>query len=431
MSESNITTGGADTSVSQPAREQNIEALVAYFESGIKTADEYGALGIEHEHIIVHDDLTPVSYSEEHGVAWLLGKLQETYPKTTRDMHGDLLGVRRRGEAVTLEPASQVELSAGPFTDLATAQLTFMNFEHRLYEILSPVHERALTLGYHPSSTAHDLELIPKRRYEFMNSYLGKREKYALCMMRGSASTQICIDYTSVDDCLRKMRIAFALVPLLSLICDNSPVFEGKPRPHKLMRTDIWNHVDKDRCGLIPGILDPHFSLRDLATYILDTPAILIPSASEQWRYSDATFGEIYANRAMTYQEIEHATSMFFTDVRLKTYIEIRPADAMPVPYIMAYAALIKGLFHNADALCAVENLLGCITEADFDDAKNALMQHGYDALVYGAPAAQLCDRIVVLAKQGLDATDRIYIEPLADLVAHRTTLADMAEKLG
>lgn len=138
-------------------------------------------------------------------------------------------------------------------------------------------------------------------------------------MMRGSASTQISIDFTSIDDCLRKMRLAYALVPLLSLICDNSPMFEGKPRTHKLMRTDVWRHTDCDRCGLVPGALNKDFTLERYAQFVLDTPAIVMPQDGG-WAYSRKTFGEIYANQIMTNQEIEHAVSMQFPDVRLKTY---------------------------------------------------------------------------------------------------------------
>ena len=98
----------------RPARESNINAIVSYFESGIKAFGGPGELGIELEQIIVHDDLSPVSYSGEHGVAWVLRQLAADYPRTTTDEHGDLLGVARPSEAVTIDPAAQIELSAGP-----------------------------------------------------------------------------------------------------------------------------------------------------------------------------------------------------------------------------------------------------------------------------------------------------------------------------
>ena len=423
------TNEGPETSGGQPARASNIDAIVAYFESGITPAGTAGELGIELEHTLVHDDMSPVAYSGPYGVEWLLGQLEAEFPRTTRDPEGDLLGVARPGEAVTIEPAAQVELSAGPFASLEDARATFERFERTLDDVLAPHGERALTVGYHPSAKALDLELIPKRRYKFMNLYLGEKGPFGPRMMRGSASTQVSIDYWSTADCLRKLRLAFALVPMLSLMCDNAPVFEGKPREHQLVRTDIWQHVDNDRCGLVPDVLDPSFDLRRYAEYILDTVAILIPCQQQRWCYSDRTFGDIYAARTMTRAEVEHAVSMFFTDVRLKTYIEIRPADAMPIPYVIAYAALIKGLFYAPTSLDAMDGLFADVRRDDYLAAQDALMERGYEAEVYGRPVAELCDRIVKIARDGLADEEQGFLEPLADLVARRVTLADLAER--
>ena len=294
--------------------------------------------------------------------------------------------------------------------------------------MLAPHGERALTVGYHPSAKALDLELIPKRRYKFMNLYLGEKGPFGPRMMRGSASTQVSIDYWSTADCLRKLRLAFALVPLFSLVCDNAPVFEGAPRTHELVRTEIWRYCDPDRCGLVPGVMDPGFDLRRYAEYLLDTPAILIPCRKEQWCYSERTFGEIYAERTMTRAEVEHAVSMFFNDVRLKTYIEIRPADAMPVPYVVAYAALIKGLFYHVENLDALDALFEGVDGAAVEAAKDALMAAGYEAEVYGRPVAELVDEMMALARRGLAADEQDFLEPLAQLAAQRVTLADLAE---
>ena len=415
-------------SAAQPARQGNIDALVSFFESGIKPNGTRGTLGIELEQIIVGSDGSPVSYSEDHGVAWLLDELSAAYPEKTTDAEGDLLGLARPGEAITIEPAAQLELSAGPFSDLSKAREVFCNFQNEVSNILKPFGKQIVATGYHPTSPARDLELIPKQRYEFMNRYLSEADCYGSCMMRGSASTQVSIDYTSVEDCLRKMRIAYALVPLLSLMCDNSPIFEGEPRKHKLVRTDIWRHVDNDRCGLVPGMFDEGFTLRDYAAFVLDCPSIVMPSENGGWEYSTDTFGEIYAQKAMSRSDIEHAVSMQFPDVRLKTYIEIRPADSMPVPYVIAYAALIKGLFYNEKSLSKLDELFADVTETAYDAAKDDLMKSGYDATVYGKPAATLCDTIVEIASCALDATDRSLMQPLADLVSHRITLADKAE---
>lgn len=411
----------------QPAREENIESLIAYFESGI--SHEKNLLGIELEHIIVQEKGNgPISYSQEHGTAWLLEQLTPDYSESIYDTHGDLLGLTRPEEAITLEPAAQVEISAGPFNSLLSAEIQLEDFEKRLSKILASQGQKALTIGYHPSARALDLELISKRRYKFMNLYLSEVSSYGPCMMRGSASTQISIDYHSVEDCLRKLRLAFALVPLFSLICDNSPIFEGKPRTHQLVRTKIWMECDPARCGLIPGVMEPDFTLRKYAEYILDTPAILMPCKNNEWCYSEDTFGDIYADKVMERSDIEHAVSMFFNDVRLKTYIEIRPADSMPVPYTLAYAALIKGLFYNETSLAALESIFSQVDAPAVDAAKNALMRDGYYALVYGRRAAELIDTIHALAYVALSKEDRAYLQPLTQLIYKRRTLADEAD---
>ncbi|MGI6104940.1 MAG: glutamate-cysteine ligase family protein [Raoultibacter sp.] len=412
----------------QPAREANINAIVSYFESGITPCKK--ALGIELEHIIVDATTNePVSYSQDHGIEWLLEQLKPDYTDTICDAQGDILGLVRPEQAITLEPAAQVEISAGPFNELSEAEAQLNDFESRLSSILEAQGLLSLTLGYHPTARALDLELIPKRRYKFMNLYLSEVSKYGPYMMRGSASTQISIDYSSVEDCLRKLRLAFALVPLFSLICDNSPIFEGAPRTHELIRTKIWQECDPDRCGLIPGVMDPDFNLRSYAEYVLDTPAILIPCTNSEWCYSEKTFGEIYAETPMETSDVEHALSMLFNDVRLKTYIEIRPADAMPVPCVLAYAALIKGLFYSEESLSALETLFAHVDAAAIEDAKNALMQDGYCAFVYGRPAYTYVDLIHTLAHTALDEKDRAYLKPLSQLILKRSTLANKFDR--
>ena len=178
-------------------------------------------------------------------------------------------------------------------------------------------------------------------------------------MMRGSAATQVSIDYFSEQDCLRKMRIASALVPAFSLLCDNSPAFEGAKRTHQLVRTKIWRECDPKRCGLVPGVMDKDFSFEKYAEYILATPAIFGFDEDGNPFATEKTFGELYASRQMDRSDVEHALSLFFNDVRLKTYVEIRPADSMPTPFVAAYAALLKGLFYSSESLDELDDMLG------------------------------------------------------------------------
>ena len=249
------------------------------------------------------------------------------------------------------------------------------------------------------------------------------------CMMRGSASAQISIDYDSVDDCLHKLRLANGLAPIFALMCDNSPVFEGAPRPQRMVRTVIWRNTDPARCGIVPGVMDADFSLERYAAYVLDTPAIFIVEPDGSYRATDKTFGEEYAGAPMTRAQVEHALSLMFNDVRLKYYIENRSADAMPIPYVTAYAALVKGLFYSESGREALDGLLEGATNASIEEAKDALIRDGYDATVYGRPMGQIADMLFETAHDALLSNERNYLSPLHQLARTRKTLADLSDR--
>lgn len=400
------------------------EALVEYFESGIKGAGEPGRLGVELEHIITDDRYHAVPYGGPAGIGSLLEELAEGYDEQLRDAEGDLLGLMRPGAALTLEPAAQLELSAGPYEEVGAIRCDFEEFHRSLAKTLDRRGQRAVIVGYQPASKAADLPLIPKDRYRFMDEHFAAIGPYGRFMMRGSASTQISIDYYSAADCLRKLRLTSAASPLFALICDNSAIFEGEPSPHGLMRTEIWRECDPARCNLVPGVLDPSFTLEDYAAYVLATPAVYARNAHGALFATEQTFAELFDGRPMDREDVEHALSMLFNDVRLKTYIEIRTADAMPVPFVAAYAALVKGLFYSDANLDALDALFDGVTEADVAVAKANLMEDGYEAQVYGRCAADLVDELFERAYDALARNERSYLIPLRQMASKRTTLA-------
>lgn len=416
------------------AYESAVKAIAHYFESGAKP--NANRIGIELEHILAADaDGEPIPYKQTAGdahgrdrqtgcVANILEALRADYPAETR--HGDdLLGVSRPGAAVTIEPAAQLELSAGPFATLDEADAVYRAFEKEVAALAAQEGAHVQAIGYDPKRKAAEKTIIPKDRYKFMNRYLSAISPYGPCMMRASASTQISIDYTDEADAMRKLRLASAASPLFALMTDNAPVFEGARRPHAMMRTKIWNECDPDRCRTVPGALDADFSFRRYAEWILSTPAI-VNMAEGEARYDERAFADIFADRPMGEADIEHALSMVFPDVRLKRYIEIRPADSMPVAYALAYAALIKGLFYSDGSLDVLDGLFAGVTVDDVDAAKESLMADDYNATAFGKPAAALCDELVALAANGLSDAERPFLTPLANLVANRTTLADL-----
>ncbi len=408
----------------------NRDNLVALFEGG----DKYTrALGFELEHILLRKKThAPVTYDEPNGVRDVLEHLSVFYDECHYE-NDNLVGLSREGAAVTIEPAAQLELSAGPFHTVFEIEAAYLRFRDELDPILDEFDIETPMLGYNPSACAKDLPIVPKFRYDCMTRFLGAQAYEGLCMMRGTASLQISIDYRNEGDALRKLRIAEAITPILALICDNAPIFEGAEREANMVRTAIWSAMNQDRVGTVPGSLHPAFTFADYADYILSREAILVPDETDPngWRFVGAqTFDEIYADREMTHAELEHALSMVWPDARLKNFVEIRPADAMPLEYCLAYAVLIRALFYSDRNLDVLEALLSSVGEEHVREAKEALREKGYGAEIYGRPVDFWADLLIVLAYGALEPGEWIYLEPIASMVKYRFTLAEIWPRL-
>lgn len=439
--------------------EANLDALVAYFDSGSKSC--CNTLGVEVEHfLITQADGTPFTYAAQGHIPGLhdvLTHLLKTYPKASYNSEGELIGCANEEANITLEPSAQIEVSIAPFSSIKKIGEAYQHFRETLDPYLAQHHAEVINAGYHPTRKAEELTLIPKERYHLMDKHFSDLGTLGLRMMRATASTQVSIDYTSEADAVRKLRVASALVPILGAITDNISVFEGAPNTLPVPRLAVWRNVDNARAGVVPGVFSPGFGFRAYAAWLLRTSPIFINKKNPDGTTSPVaeptrTAAEIYAQTPMEKAEIEHLISMFWPDVRLKRFVEIRPADSLPQGCIEGYAALIKGLFYSEESMCTIEDALGvvkgdtsedalgvvkdeaaeqCTTgktpesaiwplcEQDVEDAIAAIRAHGFNAKFYGESvegARTLRDwesLLFSLARQALPADEQQYLEPL------------------
>jgi glutamate--cysteine ligase len=436
-------------------------------------------IGLELEHFIVHiDDLSLVPYLDDPttgtpGVGSILERLAPLYDERTYETQSDgsrhLIGLSRPYANITLEPGAQFEISIGPVPEIPDIDTIYQDFRAEIEPLLAEYGYRLLELGYHPTSSARNIPLIPKDRYRFMDEHFRETGKHGICMMRASASTQVSVDYASEADAVRKFRIANAIGPLLAFVTDNSPVFEGRPVgvvgsvddnsggsggggggnvdgigptglpiPARMARTAIWNDVDARRSMIAPHTFDEGFGFRSYAASLLRAPAIFTVETDEHGEKRNVwqgarPFTDALANKKFDHATIEHVLSLFFFDVRFKTYIEIRMADGLPIEHALAFAALIKGLFYDEDNLRDLEERLGHferLGDSAIATAKAALRDEGYNAVVYQRSATEWLDELVAMAQRALDDKERPYLEPFAQLIAARTTLVDLSASL-
>lgn len=416
------------------AAEDNRESIIAYFESGSKDKDR--KLGVEVEHFIITEaDGTPFTYEPQGSIPGLrdvLTHLLETYPAIFQNAEGELIGCANEEASVTLEPSAQIEVSIAPFESVAEIGRAYEHFRDAIDPYLQAHGAKLVNAGYHPTRKAEELTLIPKERYRLMDAHFSNLGTLGLRMMRASASTQVSIDYADEADAVRKMRVASALAPILGAIADNVAVYEREVGAYPLVRLAVWRNVDDARCGVVPGVFDPDFGFAAYADWMLRTSPIFVnvkqPDGTSVPRAeSDRTAAEIYADSTMDKDDIEHLISMFWPDVRLKRFVEIRPADSLPQEYLEGYAALIKGLFYSEESLARIEHELGVVknvrgedewplNEQDIEDAIEAIRTQGYDATFYRKGSKNLLaweELLFSLAREALSEDERGFLDGL------------------
>lgn len=406
----------------------NLKKFVDYFKNGIKQKEDK-TLGVELEHFIVKENMESVDYYEEHGVRYILEKLSPFFDeKVYKD--GNLIGLSKNKSNISLEPASQLEISIGPFIKIADILEEYNYFLLKITPILKELNYKLVYSGYQPKSKVDNLNLIPKKRYEYMLDYFSSVGNHGKNMMKGSASTQVSVDYFSEEDFKNKFRLANIFSPLISLMTDNTFIFEGEEYKKNCIRVEIWNDVDKDRSMVVKDALNKDFGFEDYAKYILDAPAILIEDEQGNSIYTkDKKIKDIYKNKEITKKDIEHLISMFFPDVRLKNYVEIRMADCMPMYYALSYAAIIKGIFYNEGAIKYFLDKFSFVRNEDVIKAKEEIIQNGYEAKVYGMYASDIIMEMIEIAKENLHEEEKESVDLFYQLAKNKLTLKMKKER--
>ena len=128
------------------------------------------------------------------------------------------------------------------------------------------------------------------------------------------------------------------------------------------------------------------------------------------------TVEQVYGGKPeLEEDDIRHILSMVFPDVRVKNYLEIRGADALPENMMLAYAALIKGIMYSDKVLdnCAEYIEIQHVSEQDVTAAQENLMHNGWHGEIYGVPVADAAAKLLNQACEELPEGEKAYLQPL------------------
>lgn len=401
------------------------EDIVEYLRLGEKKSKN---LGVEIEHFVVDSNGIQIGFDEVTGLIDDVVSKHNYKPFITE---GHVVGYDTGEYTVTLEPSCQFEVSIYPKNDLEDIKDIYNKFYNEWNTIFEERDFRIITNGNLPAVEEgkiipDDIPLSSKLRYKYMNQYFEKRGKYGKYMMRASGSTQISIDYSSEEDMIVKTRVLEKISPILMILMENKVKEDshlpGEEDKTHLLRTQEWENLDDARTGYFPKSFDPDFGYESIADVILNTPLILLNDKGITTYVEDKTAIDLINEGTLDYdicdektktELIEHFISMGFFHYRIKRYIEIRVADAVPIDKALAYAALIKGLMYNDDSIRELDQRLKRVTQIDqINDATQEIEKYGFDAVIYDNKTAQeWSNEIVDIAAKVVDDNERRYLE--------------------
>ena len=418
------------------ARIDGIEQLVEYFRGGSKSPSNR-RVGTEHEKFVFRGpqlSLTP--FDGEGGIEEILCTVAREYDWEPAPDRGRTVALVRNDEAITLEPAGQLELSGGLMKTIFDTQTEFDRHLAELAAVCGPDYQ-SVSFGLNPWDDLYTVPLMPKARYGVMDRYLHTRGDLARWMMQGTCTIQANLDYTSEEDAVSLVRASVFASPFANALFANSPLRLGKPTGMQSYRAHIWTRTDPDRCGVPLFLYRDDWSFTDWVEWVLDVPMFFIrrehgyvDMAGHSFR---AFMADGYQGHQATMGDFELHVSTVFPEVRLKRFVETRSADGGTREHVFALPAFWKGLSYDAAARSEVLDLFSNIAPEDHLALINHAAQEGIHGMFEGRPIIDWCAQLLDIATRGLasiaeadgHADESVFLDPLREIVETGQSLAD------
>ncbi len=407
------------------------EDLTQIYNSGIKKQKDF-AIGMEYERIVISkSSYKNVDYWADYGIK---NFLEEFAYINNWDfiMEGkNPIGLKKLHDTITLEPGAQVELSIKPEKSIFDLKAKIDKITQDMELILSKYNLQFLNYGISPYSTYKSINLIPKKRYKTMAKYLWGILAHS--MMRESAGVQCCIDFSSEEDAMRKFKLANKLSPIMCAMFANSPIRGGVDTGYKSFRALTWLNTDNDRCGFC-GKISEEFSFDEYIDCVLKVPMIFITRDNSIIEINgNITFGEFLQNGYEGIYPIMddyllHA-NLFFPEVRIRNFIEIRNHDCVGANLQYSIPAIYKGIMYNDCAMDECEDLLKHLQYKDFSQMRYDVPKLGLQTKIKKTIICDYAKEIIGIAQKYLkqfNLGEEIFLEPISEFVSRKASPSDI-----
>lgn len=428
--------------ISRNSRVESKSQLIDYIASGSKPKSEW-TIGTEHEKFVYcMDTHKPVPYDGERSIKAILRALEKEFDWQPM-MEGDyIIGLKKDGQSVTLEPGGQLELSGAMVKTLHQTCAESNSHLRQAQAVSEKLGINYIGMGFNANTRREDVPTMPKGRYKIMRDYMPKRGSLGLDMMLRTCTIQVNLDYSSEADMVKKFRVSLALQPLATAIFAASPFTEGKPNGFQSYRSHIWTDTDPDRCGILPFVFEDGMGFEAYVDHVLNVPMYFVNRGSTYHDVSGKSFKDFmngslegFEGEIPTIADWEDHMSTLFPEVRLKKFLEMRGADGGTWSKICALPALWVGLLYDDQSLDAAYDMIKDWTSDEHQQLRDNVPRDALNVPFRAGTVQTLAKQMLDISAGGLERRaqfnntgedERVFLNSLYKTVETGKTTAQL-----
>jgi glutamate--cysteine ligase len=408
------------------------EDLIKYFSSGIKDTSNF-KIGIEHEKFIF--DLSTNKRVDYQIILKMFKNLYEFGWKPILE-NENIIGLKKDGKSITLEPGNQIELSGDKLNNIHEACSESQDYLFELNQVIQKLNLKIVSSGFDPISKLADVPNNPKQRYEIMTKDMPNGGELSLDMMYRTCGTQLNLDYKSEEDFIKKFKVINSIVPISIALFANSSIVEKKNSNYLSYRSKVWQNTSR---GGLPEVFLDNMNFEKYSEFAMKFPILFIKKnnkfiSGKEYSFLDFMNGKIdeLENKLPTEDDLTTHLSTIFTENRLKKYIELRSMDAC------GWDCLCSGPAFNAGILYGnLDEAYELISSWDKNKIINAYLEapkKGFNTQLMGKDLFYWASVLLKISKKGLENRDIIgkggynethYLSHLEKIIDNKTTNAD------
>ena len=408
------------------------EHIIKYFESGIKHSNHF-KIGIEHEKFIFN-----IKTNRRIDYLTILKMFDELYEFGWKPIleNQNIIGLKKNGKNITLEPGNQIELSGEKLNNIHDACAESQEYLFELEQVTKKLNLKIVSAGFDPISKLSEVPNNPKQRYELMTKNMPKGGQLSLDMMYRTCGTQLNLDYSSEEDFVKKFKVINSIVPISIALFANSSIIEKKNSGYLSYRSKVWQNTSR---GGLPEAFFDNMDFEKYSDFTMTFPIIFIEKdnryfSGKNYLFSDFMNGKIkeIKNEIPSEKDLTTHLSTIFTENRLKKYIELRSMDACGWDCLCAGPAFNTGILYGN-----LDEALDRVSKWDKNKIINAYLEapkKGFNTQLMGKDLLYWATIFLNLSKKGLENRDIInksnknetkFLNHLEKIIDNKITNAD------